>query len=169
MESGLTAEKALAGTDLTATATTGADPWQPALTVIRGGGGHVWVGDEAPSHGGGGLGPSPFTQLFAALAHCTLTTISGQARRHDIDLQRADCHVDYRVNQVLKGIEHPDVLKLRITRLIRSVTVWGSISDEQIATLETAANCCPVSNSLEGAIRITTRLQRGEAIDRDES
>lgn len=162
MEPGLTAEKELAGTDLTAVATTAADPRRSALAVIRGGGGHTWIGDESPVHGGRGLGPSPFTQLFGALAHCTLTTLSGQARQHDIDLERADCHVKYSVNQATGGIEDPDDLKLRITRLIRTVTVWGPVSDEQLAQLEAAVDSCPVSNSLEGAIPITTRVRRGE-------
>ena len=59
----------------------------------------------------------------------------------------------------VNGPLDPRQRQLRMTELRRHIEVKGPISPEQAEQLLWGAEHCPVSNSLEGAIKITTRLE----------
>lgn len=48
---------------------------------------------------------------------------------------------------------------LKITRLRRHIEVTGDLNEDDVEALLWGANHCPVSNSLEGAIEIDTKIK----------
>jgi len=129
-----------------ATTETGESPFAVRIEV----GGHVFTGDE-PVGTGGGLGPSPFELLTAALAECTSMTVRWFARSQGWPLEHVEVTIDH-VKKVVAGKPAPvDVFDKR-------VSIRGSeLTEEQRARLLDFASKCPVQRVLEGTPMITTR------------
>lgn len=83
----------------------------------------------------------------------------GVSREKKIDLQEARVRVVHKQNIEVDGPHDPQQRSLRITELRRHIQVKGNISDEEREALLWGANHCPVSNTLDGAVKITTRLE----------
>lgn len=121
---------------------------------------HELVGDEPASLGGTDLGFNPFALFQASLANCTIVTVVGEAELQGIPLEGIEVEVSHKQNRVVSGPRDPEQRGLRITGLRRTVRVAGPLDDDQLARLHWAAEHCPVSNSLEGAIPIRTETVR---------
>jgi putative redox protein len=134
--------------------------------------GHTWVGDEPKWLGGDGAGPSPFAQLAGALAACTISTLCARARIEDIPLTA--CSVEVTPLVKLDGVgmlDEPadspllyeeDNIKVRIGRLVREIRLEGELTSQHVARLELIAALCPISQSIERAIPIRTRVTLSE-------
>jgi len=83
----------------------------------------------------------------------------GVAREKNISLEGLRVRVVHKQNTKVAGPHDPAQRGLRITELRRHIEVKGSISDAEAATLLWGANHCPVSNTLEGAVPIITRME----------
>jgi uncharacterized OsmC-like protein len=129
------------------------------FTVMATSGAHSLVGDEPPEFGGQGLGFNPFELLMAALGNCTIVTLTGVAREHSIPLEKAVCHVAHKQNKLCYGPNDPGQRGLKIMVLTRAIKVWGTISEEQRGELLYGAEHCPVSNTLEPAVKIRTTIE----------
>lgn len=125
--------------------------------------GHSWVGDEQKRFGGGGMGPSPFTQLYGALAHCTISTLAARARAENIPLEACDVHVRGLVNLpndgLMPSLEDDENIDIRIVKLVRHITVAGELSPDQLERLKWVAEHCPVHRSIEGGCQIRTQIE----------
>ncbi|MQA99136.1 MAG: hypothetical protein GEU78_02395 [Actinobacteria bacterium] len=88
-----------------------------------------------------------------------MVTLVGVAYEKNIPL--GSIEVDVKRKQNLLGIGPKDPLQrsLKITELRRTIHVTGPRSRQEADVLLWGADNCPVSNSLEGAIGIRTRLQ----------
>lgn len=113
-------------------------------------GAHVLTGDEAVEAGGGGLGPSPFELLSAALAECTAMTIRWYARQQGLPVDGIEVAVTYS-KKVLAGATSP------VDAFEKSISIRGAdLTDEQRTRLLNVAAKCPVQRTLENVPTITT-------------
>lgn len=87
---------------------------------------------------------SPTDLVGTALGTCMLTVMGIVARRHDIDLTGATVQVDKQM------ASNPR----RITRLVTTITMPGSFTDQQRQLLEAAAKACPVKASLHPDLEV---------------
>ena len=130
-------------------AETGESPFAVRITA----GDHVFTGDEGLSAGGGGLGPSPFELLSAALAECTAMTMRWYAREQGWSVDGIEVAVEYSRRQFAGASTAVDVFEKTIS--IRS----AALSAEQRTRLLDVAGKCPVQRTLEKVSLITTLVQ----------
>lgn len=90
--------------------------------------------------------------------HATVTLV-GVAYEKEITLHGIEVEVKHKQNIVVTGPKDTKQRQLKITELRRTIRLRGPHSEEEQEALLWGANHCPVSNSLEGAIAISTRLQ----------
>lgn len=121
------------------TAARGTGPLQAAVQVGK----HQVLSDAPESLGGQDSGPEPHDLLAAALAACTILTVTMVARRKSISLD------DVRV-QVEHG-HHDGAYEFK-----RRIEFVGKLNDDERARLLDIANKCPVHKTLSGTIRIET-------------
>ena len=83
----------------------------------------------------------------------------GVAYDKDITLTDVKVRVTHRQNIKVSGPKDPAQRGLKITQLRRHIEISGDLSEQNVEDLLWGANHCPVSNSLEGAIEIVTRIK----------
>lgn len=83
----------------------------------------------------------------------------GVARERNIQLEGMQVRVVHKQNIKVAGPHDPAQRGLRITELRRHIQVRGDISEQEAQVLLWGAENCPVSNTLEGAVPIVTRLE----------
>jgi putative redox protein len=98
-----------------------------------------------PDGKGGTVGANPYELLSASLAACTAMTIRLQARRRKIPLS----HIAVAVSYHHGGDGGRDFFE-------RSISLEGSLGDDDRAQLLLAANMCPVGRTLGFSADIRT-------------
>jgi uncharacterized OsmC-like protein len=86
-------------------------------------------------------------------------TLVGVAHERQITLDELDVRVEHEQNITVSGPKDPRQRRLKITGLRRRIRVKGPREDAERDALLWGADHCPVSNSLEGAIDITTSIE----------
>ncbi len=94
----------------------------------------------------------PESLVAAGLGSCMLISMASFARRHGLDVSGA--HVD--VDTSLGG--QPE---MRISAVDITVHVPGDFTDQERATLEKAAESCPIKHSFRPDTQINTRYEFG--------
>jgi putative redox protein len=135
-------------TTATVRAVTGPTPFTVTLTDEFG---HSWLGDEPPADGGADAGPTPHGLLLSALGACTAITLQMYAARKQWPL--SGVAVELRFN--------PDGTPVAGNDIARTITLRGTLTDEQRERLLQIANLCPIHKVLTGEIRIATQLSAG--------
>lgn len=107
---------------------------------------HQWVGDASKEHGGADSGPSPHSQLLAALGSCTAITLSMYAGRKTWALEGVEVVLGF-ANEVPGS-----------TTISREIKVKGNLDAEQKERLLQIANACPIHKILSGEIKIESSL-----------
>ncbi|MET4038901.1 OsmC family protein [Bradyrhizobium sp. RT6a] len=114
---------------------------------------HVLTGDEPVDAGGGGLGPSPFELLSAALAECTAMTVRWYARQQRWPVDHVSVVVDYEKRQPAGASSPVDVFE-------KTIFIRGSqLTDQQRSRLFDVASKCPVQRVLESSPSIKSELK----------
>lgn len=149
--------------------------WLRVGAVLMGEG-HAWVGDEPRAVGGDGTGASPFCHVNAALAQCTISTMTARAILEGIPLE--DCEVTV---SGLVGIEGRPIFDdpaelptladetnfdCRIKKFVRTIKVSGDLTPAQVERLKLFADRCPVSESFAPAIPVRTTIEHVARIER---
>jgi uncharacterized OsmC-like protein len=88
-----------------------------------------------------------------------VVTLVGVARERNIQLEGIQVRIVHKQNIQVAGPHDPAQRGLRITELRRHIQVEGEVSQEEAQVLLWGAENCPVSNTLEGAVPIVTRLE----------
>lgn len=120
--------------------------------------GHALVADEPRSVGGTNTGPTPYDLLISGLGACTAMTLRMYAD-----------HKGWSLDEVAVRLKHEKVhaddckdengRPKKIDRIERVLDVHGDLDENQRKRLVEIANRCPVHRTLEGDLRIETRLQ----------
>lgn len=126
---------------------------EAGYTTLIKAGNHYLTADEPEDVGGNDFGPSPYELLSASLATCTVMTLRMYANRKKLNVERIKVHVNH-------SKRHSDDCEKndRIDHFERIVEVEGSLSPEQHQRLLEIADKCPVHRTLEGDIKIETRM-----------
>lgn len=118
---------------------------------------HTLVADEPRSVGGTNAGPSPYDLLSAALATCTSMTLHMYAAHKKLDLESVTVRVKHgKIHAV--DCEDCESDSGRIDEFQRSIALQGSLSEAQRQRVLEIADRCPVHRTLEGEIKIRSKL-----------
>lgn len=113
-------------------------------------GNHVIGADEPRSLGGNDTGPDPYELVLAGLGACTAMTLRMYADRHKWPLLRVEVPLHHAQRASTQG-----GLADRFERII---TLHGSLTDEQRNKLLEIAGRCPVSQTLQRASLVESKL-----------
>jgi len=117
---------------------------------------HVWIADEPTSVGGDDAGPGPFEMLLAALAACISMTLRMYADRKEWPVERIGV-VAFRERVSIEPDDDSGI-PVRVDQITCEVDIVGDLTIEQRERLRQIADRCPVHRTLEGGIRMVTRL-----------
>jgi uncharacterized OsmC-like protein len=120
-------------------------------------GGHRLVVDEPVAVGGADDGPTPYEFLLAGLGACTAMTLRLYADRRKWPLERARISLRHRkvhAQDCVDCVTKP----ARMDVVDRVITLEGALTEEQRAKLLEMAERCPVHQTLQGKIQVTTQL-----------
>ncbi len=123
--------------------------------------GHGLTADEPVGAVGGGLGPSPYDLLAAALGACTAMTLRMYADRKGWALEAATVRLRHRKVHA-EDCRDCEAGGGAIDRIDREIVLEGPLSADQHRRLMEIADRCPVHRTLLGEIRIETRRIEGE-------
>jgi uncharacterized OsmC-like protein/pimeloyl-ACP methyl ester carboxylesterase len=120
---------------------------------------HQMKADEPEDVGGTNSGPTPYQFLAAGLGACTAMTIRLYARRKKIPLDHVSVSVRHDKRHAIE-CENCDTSESKIDHFQRDIRLRGDLTQEQIASLLTIADKCPVHRTLEQRSHIsTTRVE----------
>jgi len=143
------------------------EPLEPGLVIVSGGpsglahevraGRHALPADEPLSVGGTDTGPSPYDYLLAALGTCTAMTLRLYADRKGWPLAGIDVRLRH---QRIHADDCADCESTsgRIDEIEREITLQGDLDSEQRQRLLEIADRCPVHRTLQGEIKVRTKL-----------
>lgn len=128
--------------------------FQQAITV----GPHRIVSDEPLAVGGLDSGPNPYDLLLAGLGACTAMTLRLYADRKKLPLERVS--VSLRHGKVhAADCAACETKEGMIDRIERTITLEGSLDEDERAKLGEIADKCPVHRTFESEIEIRTMLE----------
>jgi putative redox protein len=133
----------MAETRTTSVSLEGTDRWKTTVQV----GPHTFVTDTPEKVGGKDLGPDPEELLLAAWGSCTAMTVQMYAQRKEWPVERVDVKLDL----VPKTEESPQ-------RLVRTIALFGPLTEEQRERLKDIAEKCPVHKLLAHTPPLETTL-----------
>lgn len=119
--------------------------------------GHSLIADEPASVGGTNEGPSPYDLLAAALASCTTMTLKMYASHKGIDMQTVTVTVRHSKIHA-KDCADCETETGRIDEFERDIAIEGNLDDAQTERMLQIADRCPVHRTLDGEIKVRTRL-----------
>jgi putative redox protein len=124
-------------------------------TLIKAGK-HFITADEPEDVGGNDFGPTPYQLLSSALATCTAMTLRMYANRKDWEVNEIKVHVNHDKRHCEDC--QRDTPSARIDYFERLIEIDGNINGEQRLRLLEIADKCPVHKTLEGELKISTKL-----------
>ncbi len=124
-------------------------------TLIKAGK-HYITADEPEDVGGNDFGPTPYELLSSSLATCTAMTLRMYANRKNLDVHEIKVHVNHNKRHC-EDCSNAEA-GARIDHFERLIEIDGTLSEEQRHRLLEIADKCPVHKTLEGEIKISTRL-----------
>lgn len=135
-------------------AETGAGPFANEVRAGR----HRLRADEPTRLGGTDTGPTPYDFLLASLGACTVMTLRMYAQRKQLRLDKVSVQLSHqRVHaEDCADCESSDGQIAEIQRVIR---LQGELTEDERARLLEIADKCPVHRTLEGEIKVRSRLQ----------
>lgn len=140
---------------------------EPTIVVVEDAGGfaqtmtarrHQLRIDEPTFVGGLDTGPNPYELLLGALGSCTSITVRMYADRNGWPLE----HV--RVSMSIRRVHADDCRDCESTEgflseIEKEVWLDGPLTDEQRARLFDISARCPVQKTLEGEVKVRSKLQ----------
>ena len=141
------------------------NPSENQVTVVESGNGpyaefvaagrHVMGADEPERLGGHDTGASPYEYLMAGLGACTAMTLRMYANRHNWPLETITVEVRHAKAASADG-ESP------VDRFERLIHLKGGLTEDQKARLLAIAGKCPVSQTLQRASVVVSRLAEAD-------
>lgn len=119
---------------------------------------HSLLADEPADVGGEDLGPSPYQLLTSALGACTAMTMRMYADRKGWEVDEIRVHLNHekKHSDDCADCEKPTS---KIDHFERIIEIDSKLDETQRQRLLEIANKCPVHRTLEGEVKVETRLQ----------
>ena len=119
---------------------------------------HSFLADEPEDVGGEDLGPSPYQLLAAALGACTAMTMRMYADRKGWEIDGIKVYLNHekRYSDDCADCEKPSS---KIDVFDRILEINSQLDEKQLQRLLEIANKCPVHRTLEGEVKVVTRLK----------
>jgi len=115
---------------------------------------HSFVSDAPESVGGLATGPDPHELLLASLGSCTAITLEMYAQKKGWDLKSVN------VDLQEESVDDPANPGKKVSKITRDIKVEGDFDAEQIESLKSAADRCPIHKLLSGPKHIDTVLNK---------
>lgn len=115
-------------------------------------GSHSFLADAPKSAGGTESAPDPHELLLGSLGACTSITLQMYAKRKGWDLKTVTVDLS---EEKTEDAEHPGQT---IAKIKRDIKVTGNLAADQIASLKTIADKCPIHKLLSGPKQISTSI-----------
>ncbi len=112
---------------------------------------HHFLADEPARVGGTDLGPSPTEYLYAALGTCKTITARMYADRKEMPLESITAKVQLEQENTLDGEKK--------SRFYVELDLAGELTEKQRERILYIADRCPVQRTLEGEIKIHSKLK----------
>ena len=116
---------------------------------------HRLLADEPEKFGGSNLGPTPYDLLLMSLGACTSMTLRMYASRKKLPLDDVEVKLFHERVHAEDCVDCKDKIEL----ITRKVSLKGKLSEDQIQSLLSIADKCPVHRTLESDLRIVTELE----------
>ncbi|MBA8883425.1 OsmC family protein [Dokdonella fugitiva] len=120
--------------------------------------GHPAIADEPVARGGTDAGPSPYGMLSAALAACTAMTLHAYAKLKGLPVTAIRVLVRHEKVHEIDCERCETDAGAKVDRLERTLWIDGTLDDGARARLLQIAERCPVHRTLQGSVRIVTRV-----------
>ncbi len=121
-------------------------------------GGHNLIADEPEKLGGSNLGSSPYDLLMAALGSCTAITLRMYADRKQWHLDEVNIYLNHQKVHAADCESCPERTG-SIDHVERIIELSGHLNPSQRQRLLEIAERCPVHQSLNQPVHITTSLR----------
>ncbi len=115
------------------------------------------VADEPVAVGGTNAGPSPYDYLVAGLGACTAMTLRMYADRKGWPLEAVEVRLNHQKIHA-KDCEDCEQKVGKIDQIERELVLSGPLDEAQCQRIKEIANRCPVHRTLEGEVKILTKL-----------
>ena len=113
---------------------------------------HKWIADAGKDIGGNETGPNPHELMLASLGACTSMTLKVFASRRGWKLDE----VTVKLNE--ETVEDPNTPGKKMSKITRDISVTGELTQEQLDTLKSIADKCPIHKLLTESKQILTNL-----------
>jgi uncharacterized OsmC-like protein/pimeloyl-ACP methyl ester carboxylesterase len=124
---------------------------------------HRLLADEPVKLGGLDSGPGPYDFLLAALGACTSMTIRLYADFKKLPLTNVSVRLNHEKKIHTKDCEDCENKVTKVDHIDRAITLEGPLDAEQRKKLMEIADKCPVHQTLESKIEISTVERPGSA------
>jgi putative redox protein len=125
--------------------TSSANNFQQKITGIT----HTFSADAPSAVGGEDSAPNPHELLLGALGACTSITMQMYAKRKGWDLQAVTVKVTEEKQEGANG-----------AKINREIKVAGNLESDQIESLKTIAEKCPIHKLLSAGNNISTAISQ---------
>lgn len=115
-------------------------------------GSHKMISDAGKDIGGDESGPNPHELLLASLGTCTSMTLKVFAQRRGWKLDEVHVKLDE------ETVEDPNNPGKKMAKITRDIQVRGDLTKEQLDTLKSIADKCPIHKILTESKQIVTSL-----------
>ncbi len=116
-------------------------------------GAHKWIADAGKEIGGNESGPNPHEMMLAALGTCTSMTLKVFSDKRGWKLDEVKVSLNEEI------VEDPNSPGKKMFKITRDIQVKGELSQEQIDTLKSIADKCPIHKLLVESKQILTNLE----------
>jgi len=117
-------------------------------------GSHSFSADVPKDKGGEETGPNPHELLLGALGACTSITLQMYAKKKEWDLKNVSIQLSE------EEVDDPANAGKKMSKISRNITVEGDLTAEQVESLKTVADKCPIHKILQGAKSIETAISK---------
>ena len=115
------------------------------------------IADEPVAVGGTNAGPTPYDYLVAGLGACTAMTLRMYADRKGWPLEAVEVRLNHQKIHA-KDCEDCEQKVGKIDQIERELVLSGPLDEAQRQRIKEIANRCPVHRTLEGEVKILTKL-----------